>query len=338
MAAHPYNLKKRGKVWHYSFFINKKRFRGSTNATSKELAVKYTNNLYHEIYQRGHGLSTPKVQIKDFIDEHLQQGQNSLSLQWLYIKKLILMKFLDFATREGIEYLDEVSLKHLERYKTMRLQENKPNTVQNHLKAIGTMLNHALRLEYIDKNPASRLSVIKGIERNKKRFLRKEEIGAILDATRGTYLENFVLTAIYTGLRRRELIYLDFSDVDFSKKLLYVKNKGEFQTKSRKERVLPLHRELWSYFESKKAGICFPYRGRRIHEDTASRNFKSMAEQAGLVGVKLHTLRHTFISHCLMSGVSMWEVSKWAGHSSSYVTELYGHLCPDRREIDRLDI
>ncbi len=92
------------------------------------------------------------------------------------------------------------------------------------------------------------------------------------------------------------------------------------------------------FSKNKVSGLCFPYDGRAILENTASRNFKDLVNKAGLEDVDLHTLRHTFISHCLMLGVSMWEVSQWAGHSNSYVTELYAHLCPNRREVDRLDI
>lgn len=237
-----------------------------------------------------------------------------------------------------MESLDEIKLKHLERYKAFRLERNKPKTVSNIMMVIGALLNHALRLEYIDKNPFTRLSKTRGIERNKKRFLSREEIEVVLNATKGTYLENFVLVAVCTGLRRRELIHLEFSDVDFERHLLYVRNKEGFQTKSRKERVVPLHIKLWPFFEKKRVGLCFPYRGRLIQEDTASRNFKEMVTKVGLKDVGLHTLRHTFISLCLMDGISMWEVSRWAGHSSSDITELYGHLCPNRREIDRLEI
>ncbi|MBI5795896.1 MAG: hypothetical protein HZA47_06210 [Planctomycetes bacterium] len=50
----------------------------------------------------------------------------------------------------------------------------------------------------------------------------------------------------------------------------------------------------------------------------------------------LHPHSHT--SHAPMFGISIWEVAKWLGYSTTYVTELYGYLCPERREIDRLDI
>ena len=140
-------------------------------------------------------------------------------------------------------------------------------------------------------------------------------------------------------MRRRELIHLEYQDIDINRKLVHVRNKTHFTQKSRKERVFPLHRKLLPIFEGNKPGYCFLYEGSKIiQEDTASRNFKELMLKIGLTDVGLHILRHTFVSQCLMAGISMWEVAKWVGHSTTHVTELYGHLCPERREIDKLHI
>jgi hypothetical protein len=39
----PYSIKKRGKYWHYDINIDGKRYRGSTGATSREMAMRYVN-------------------------------------------------------------------------------------------------------------------------------------------------------------------------------------------------------------------------------------------------------------------------------------------------------
>ena len=180
---------------------------------------------------------------------------------------------------------------------------------------------------------------ITNIGKSKQRFLAHNEIKKVLKAVSGTYLENLVLTGLYSGMRRRELIHLEYEDIDFKRKLIYVRNKADFKTKSRKERVVPLHKNLFQLFKKKKSGYCFLYNGSRlIQEDTATRNFKQWCEEAKVLNVGLHTLRHTFISYSLMSGISTWEAGQWVGHSSDYITEQYGHLCPKRREIDKFTI
>ena len=44
---------------------------------------------------------------------------------------------------------------------------------------------------------------------------------------------------------------------------------------------------------------------------------------------KVHTLRHTFASHLVMSGVDLPTVSKLMGHSDIETTMIYAHLAPE---------
>jgi integrase len=45
-----------------------------------------------------------------------------------------------------------------------------------------------------------------------------------------------------------------------------------------------------------------------------------------------YTLRHFFISYCVMSGIDFLTISRWVGHSSTHMIEqVYGHLTPKYR-------
>ncbi len=63
---------------------------------SKELAVQRANKIFNDLYQSGHGLSTPKILVKDFIDEHMRHGRNNLPLD-----KLITGKGIEKTTPQG---------------------------------------------------------------------------------------------------------------------------------------------------------------------------------------------------------------------------------------------
>lgn len=60
-----------------------------------------------------------------------------------------------------------------------------------------------------------------------------------------------------------------------------------------------------------------------------SHRFIEIRDKAGLRDVTAHSLRHTFASRLVQSGVSIYKVQKLLGHASITQTERYSHLAPD---------
>jgi site-specific recombinase XerD len=61
-----------------------------------------------------------------------------------------------------------------------------------------------------------------------------------------------------------------------------------------------------------------------------SKKFKKYIREVGLVEqFTFHSLRHTFASHLVQKGVSLYIVSKLLGHSDMKTTEIYAHLAPE---------
>jgi site-specific recombinase XerD len=42
-----------------------------------------------------------------------------------------------------------------------------------------------------------------------------------------------------------------------------------------------------------------------------------------------HALRHTFAAHAVMSGMPLFTLQKFMGHSTPEMTQIYAHLAPD---------
>ena len=63
-----------------------------------------------------------------------------------------------------------------------------------------------------------------------------------------------------------------------------------------------------------------------------------MLNIAGLKGVTLHSLRHTFASQLVLAGVSLREIQELMGHQSFETTLQYAHLAEDhvKRQVLRL--
>ena len=71
--------------------------------------------------------------------------------------------------------------------------------------------------------------------------------------------------------------------------------------------------------------------GGKLLETTVSHYFKLYVVDAEINDkLHFHSLRHSFASALVMSGVSLYAVQKLLGHSNSKTTEIYAHLLPQQ--------
>ncbi|HKD43059.1 MAG TPA: tyrosine-type recombinase/integrase, partial [Myxococcaceae bacterium] len=68
--------------------------------------------------------------------------------------------------------------------------------------------------------------------------------------------------------------------------------------------------------------------GSYLKSDTCRKAIDNAAKAASLRAIGWHTLRHTFASHLVMSGVPLAAVQKLLGHASIKTTMRYAHLSP----------
>ena len=143
-----------------------------------------------------------------------------------------------------------------------------------------------------------------------------------------------ILALIYSGgLRISELVNLKIEDLKIDRKQIHVKN-----AKGRKDRYVVLAEStlplLQSYLNSYKPKL-FLIEGQKKQAYTASsiRKFMSMScKKAGLLGkVTPHTLRHSYATHLIESGVGLRHIQELLGHSSPKTTMIYTHIA--RKDI-----
>ena len=86
-----------------------------------------------------------------------------------------------------------------------------------------------------------------------------------------------------------------------------------------------------------QSGYVFTYRGERIRAGI-KKSFITVLRDAGLEGVTLHTLRHTFASQLVMAGVPLKDVQELMGHQSFETTLQYAHLSEEhvKRQVLKL--
>mgnify|MGYP002533588767 FL=1 len=222
--------------------------------------------------------------------------------------------------------------------------------------ACRSALEKAVQEELIRTNPAvgCKLPPKRGRE---MQVLGREELQRFLiQAQAEGYYELFLLD-LCTGLRRGELLALQWDDLDFKTGTLTVNKqvyevKGQLQVSVPKTRasirrlVLPpgVVEVLRAYRETVDSRWMFPS---PVKEDVpmtpgaVRRRLQIILERAGCKRIRFHDLRHTFATLSLENGMDVKTLSAMLGHVSAATTlDIYTHVTGDMQteaasKIDR---
>jgi integrase len=140
------------------------------------------------------------------------------------------------------------------------------------------------------------------------------------------------LISLHCGLRAGEIFSLTWGDLDFENGTMFLRD-----TKKRRNRTAFMTQEVKKILQAKvpreKEDLVFPGRGGiKISSisDTFDRAVKALGFNTGITDrrhkVVFHTLRHTYASWLVESGVDLYTVKKLMGHSTIAMTERYSHL------------
>ena len=141
-----------------------------------------------------------------------------------------------------------------------------------------------------------------------------------------------------SGLRLSELAGADLPDLDLLGDQMKVRGKG------RKERIVPVgrqangalrrwldHREtLAARPGADRRALFLNLRGQRLTGRSVQRAMHKLLKVAGVDGLKVHSLRHTFATHLLDAGADLRAVQELLGHASLSTTQIYTHTSVDR--------
>jgi site-specific recombinase XerD len=174
--------------------------------------------------------------------------------------------------------------------------------------------------------------------------LSVEEVRRLLDAT-GSLRERAAMELAYSaGLRLGEVLHLKVSDIDSSRMIIRIE-----QGKGKKDRnvmladsLLETLRAYWK--QERPRGWLFP--GQDDQQPLNATIFQRafvVAKQAARIEkrVSFHSLRHSFATHLMESGVSVRTIQALLGHRSLNTTQRYTHVAGDylretRSPLDRL--
>ncbi|MDQ1472035.1 MAG: hypothetical protein QOJ99_3515 [Bryobacterales bacterium] len=225
-----------------------------------------------------------------------------------------------------------------------------PKTVRHIACTVHGCFEKAVIWQLIARNPMDGIELPK-VTKKAPSAIEKGGVGKLLDKARGTRLYPFILLGLATGARRGELLALQWPDVDFESGLLNITKSLEQtkaglrvkSTKSEKPRrfavpaaaldALRAHRVeqdrdralFGGDYQKNDLVFCRP-EGAYYSPVSIGCRVARMMKEVGLVGVSLHSLRHTHASELLSKGVPIPAVAKRLGHANANITlSIYAH-------------
>lgn len=181
--------------------------------------------------------------------------------------------------------------------------------------------------------------------RGKKKLpvvLSKQEVNAILKATKNLK-HRTIFTVMYSGgIRIREVVNLKVTDIESDRMLIKINHgKGGLQRYTLLgKKTLKLLRKYWKVY--KPQDWLFPSGqnpNNHLSERTIQKELKKAATRATIKKrVIAHTLRHSFATHLLESGVNLRIIQKLLGHKDVSSTAIYTHVSKETIEKVRCPI
>jgi len=158
--------------------------------------------------------------------------------------------------------------------------------------------------------------------------LSKEEVKSMIETTRNLK-HRAILAVIYSaGLRISELISLRPSDIDSDRKQIRVIGKGnKYRYTLLSENTLDMLRIYWRAYTPAQYLFEGQKKGQPVSKSTIRIVFKNAAKKTGLnKPASVHSLRHSFATHLLESGINLKIIQTLLGHSSLRTTSIYLHV------------
>jgi integrase len=183
-----------------------------------------------------------------------------------------------------------------------------------------TVLNRAVRHGKLNANPIERVKKI--LENNiRMKTLSQDEFDNLWIAC-PEHLRPIVLMAYYTGMRRSEIVYLTWNEVDIEKGFIRL---TADRTKTKIGRTIPLHPRIRALLNMQPRGLhtdrVFLRNGKPF--DEIKRSFGTACRKAGLEDFTFHDLRHCALNNLRLAGNDYFRIMAVSGHKTMSVFKRY---------------
>ena len=322
-------------------------------------------DIIHE-YEKINLVYEPDILLSDFLDQWLVEVKPFIDeVTWDGYKIIVDSHVRPYFEEHKVKLVD-ADLDCIQRYFDYKATHGRkdgrgglaPKTLRLHKNVLQLAFKEAMRHRLISTNPCELVRLPK-LERREYEWYNSDEIITMLDALKGEPLYPLIKTTVMYGLRRSEVLGLQWQSVDFNANSILIRHTVSVGTKvvekdktknNSSYRAFPLFPEIRELLlrlkdeENKNreffgnAYIENDYIFKRPNGDTydpsyITHRFGELLKKYDLPHIRFHDLRHSCASLLLSKGCTLKDVQDWMGHADIKMTcNIYGHLDLTRKK------
>lgn len=310
------------KIYSYEFSVAGHRYRGSTGTTSLTLAKQFEAKLKEDIWGQIKLGNKPRYGWFDAVERfcsEMQTGRTTKDEEQINKEK----GMLAIITEEwGNLSLEAINANLISQLAHTLIEGRKPATVNRYLAVLKTLLRKACyEWEWTARVP--RIKMFK--ENNERvRWLTRDEALKLLSVLPPEH-EKMARFALATGVRQRNLLRLQWSQIDLEREIAWFYAN---QTKNKASLGIPLNKDAMAVLLQqlgKHTTYVFASRG-CARNGIDSDVWKRALGKAELEDFKWHDLRHTWASWHVQAGTPIHVLKELGGWKTLSMVLRYAHL------------
>ena len=231
-------------------------------------------------------------------------------------------------------------------------------TIKHYLSFISSVFSYAQRMELVERNPCEKVLLPKN-DTAEKKIYSQEEMQRLLGLMKEEpikYKAFFYLLA-YTGMRRGEMLGLEWKDIDFENEIISIRRTSNYTTEfgvytdttktKKSQRTLKIAHQITEILKelmaeqkreearlgskwNKTDRLFTTWDGHEMNPQTPYHFLKKFCEKHDLPFYGIHSFRHYAASSMIAAGIDVTTVSATLGHCNSTQTlNTYSHMFQD---------
>jgi len=347
-------LYKREDGGYYIDFIHRGIRHSESGGKDIETARTLLYTLRSKTRLSGHGIKDNSCKLSRLYKLYIARCEQHLKRSTVARYKESFVRIWEFFKCERVEDLRPELVTEYIKHRRSAARAPSDVTIRGELGLLKSMLNFGEREGSVAENPLKRAESLKARKKYTKRALTREEFEKLINhehrngsrcgpskSSRPCNCKDLWLMLGETGMRKGEFIALRWDDVDLQRRVVTVRghDDDEGPKTAASWRKIPMsdrvHRMLTARAANRVGDRVFVNSKARSVGGNLRRKLKTCLKAAGIdsKGVCLHSMRYSFATWLIQSGVSPKTVQKLLGHRDVSMTlSVYAQVLPGDEE------